>query len=155
MSQKSLRTREIKDILGKQKIGTQEDLLNILKRRGFDITQATLSRDLKTLNVGWRNSADFGRHYFIPKENHETVSDEPVALYGAVSLEFSSNLCVIKTLGGYANSVGALIDNRHFSEIIGTVAGNDAILIILKEGYDKIGFIYKLDKAFTNLRELM
>lgn len=155
MSQKSLRIKEIRDILEKQKIGTQEDLLNILKRRGFDITQATLSRDLKMLNVGWKQSKDFGRYYFISKEANESPVNEPVALYGAKSVEFSFNLCVIKTLPGYANSVGALIDSRSFSEIIGTVAGNDTILLILKEGHDKNALIYKLDKAFTNIRELI
>lgn len=155
MSQKSLRIKEIRDILEKQKIGTQEDLLNILKRRGFDITQATLSRDLKMLNVGWKQSKDFGRHYFISKETSDSPVNEPVPLYGAKSVEFSFNLCVIKTLAGYANSVGALIDSRNFSEIIGTVAGNDTILLILKEGHDKNALIYKLDKAFTNIRELI
>lgn len=154
MSQKSLRYREIKDILDKQKISKQEDLLNIIKRRGFDITQATLSRDLKTLNVGYRNSAEHGRYYFIPKDGLDLDITEPVVLYGALSVKFSSNLCVIKTLPGYANSVGSLIDQREFVEIIGTVAGNDTVLIVLQEGVKSQNLIPVLEKSFTNVSEL-
>lgn len=155
MNQKNLRLKEIKDILSNRQINKQEDLLNILHRRGFDITQATLSRDLSILNVARKNSAKFGTIYFIPEESNTMTSQQQDFLYGAKSLAFSNNLAVLKTLPGYANSVGALIDAKEISQILGTVAGNDTVLIIIKEEANRDDFLGSLGKYFSNVNMLI
>ena len=154
MSQKNLRLKEIKDIITHRQISKQEDLLNILHRRGFNITQATLSRDLTVLNVARKNTAEFGTIYFIQDENVTPVSEQDL-LYGAKSLEFSANLGVLKTLPGYANSVGALIDAKNIEGLLGTVAGNDTVLLILAEGTNRDDFLTRLVSHFSNVSLLI
>jgi transcriptional regulator of arginine metabolism len=154
MSQKNLRLKEIKDIITHRQIGKQEDLLNILHRRGFDITQATLSRDLSGLNVARKNPAEFGTIYFIPDEV-SPASPEQDLLYGARSLTFSANLGVLKTLPGYANSVGALIDAKNIEGLLGTVAGNDTVLLILAEDCTSDDFLTRLGSHFSNVSLLI
>lgn len=155
MSQKSLRLQEIKDIIRHRKIGKQEDLLSILHRRGFEITQATLSRDLASLNIARKNTPEFGPVYFIPDENENTTGVEPDILYGARSLAFSKNLGVLKTLPGYANSAGALIDAKEIKGLLGTVAGNDTILLIIQEGYSSDDFVASLSSYFSNINSIL
>jgi len=155
MGQKNLRLKEIKDIISHRQIGKQDGLLNILNRRGFEITQATLSRDLSTLNVARKNTSDFGTIYFIPDENGQKSGIEPDILYGAKSLKFSRNLGVIRTLPGYANSVGALIDAKNIGGLLGTVAGNDTVLLILDENYKIDDFLSELSDLFSNVISLI
>jgi len=155
MSQKNLRLKEIKDILSHRQINKQEDLLNILHRRGFDITQATLSRDLSILNVARKNTPEFGTIYFIPEDSYAASGLQQDILYGAKSLAFSGNTGVLKTLPGYANSVGALIDAKEIKQLLGTVAGNDTVLLILKEDSRKDDFLSSLGTYFSNVNSLI
>ncbi|MBN2746164.1 MAG: arginine repressor [Bacteroidales bacterium] len=154
MGTKNLRLKEIRDIISNRKISKQEELLNILERRGYNITQATLSRDLSQLNVA-RKSSDSGSIYFIPEESFAHTSAPMEFLYGARSLRFSGNLGVLKTLPGYANSVGALIDAKDFPELLGTVAGNDTVLLILAENSIREQFIAALSDHFSNVSSLI
>lgn len=155
MSQKNLRLKEIKDIISHRQINKQEDLLNILHRRGFNITQATLSRDLSTLNVARKNTAEFGTIYFIQEENANTISTQQDLLYGAKTIAFSGNMGVLKTLPGYANSVGALIDAKEIKQLLGTVAGNDTVLLILTEDSKRDDFLNSLGTHFSNINLLI
>jgi len=155
MNQKNLRLKEIKDILSNRQINKQEDLLNILHRRGYNITQATLSRDLSILNVAKKSSAKYGTIYFIPEESNNSSMQQQDFLYGAKSLAFSGNLAVLKTLPGYANSVGALIDAKEIKQLLGTVAGNDTVLIILKEDSSRDDFLTNLGSFFSNVNMLL
>lgn len=154
MGTKNLRLKEIKDIISNRKISKQDELLNILHRRGFNITQATLSRDLSQLNVARKSSTEHGNVYFIPNTSNGSALEMGEILYGAKSIKFSANLGVLKTLPGYANSVGALIDGRNYSSLLGTVAGNDTVLLILCEGKDKEEFIQDLAKDFNNVNSI-
>ncbi len=155
MNRKNLRLKEIKDIITHRQISKQEDLLNILHRRGFNITQATLSRDLTVMNVARKSTADFGTVYFIPENETPAAGREQDLLYGAKSLKFSANLGVLKTLPGYANSVGALIDAKEIKGLLGTVAGNDTVLLILEEYADKDDFVSDLGNHFSNVNLLI
>ena len=155
MQEKQKRLIEIKEIINSQDISKQEELLNILLERGYKLTQATLSRDLKELNVGTKYIDNIGHVYFLPSSEKQVVNNLPTDLNSAVSLEISQNLAVLKTLPGFANSVGAIIDDRKIETIVGTVAGNDTILIVIKENIKKKEFISSLAKEFTNIIKIL
>ena len=153
MHNKTERLVKIKKILLSNKISKQEELLKILTENGFSITQATLSRDLKELNIGTKYDKDFGHIYFIDKNIDE--QNMPIELKSIVSLEISGNLAVLKTLPGFANSIAAVIDNKKIDTIIGTIAGNDTILIIIKKNLKKSEFVYSLSKEFVNIVKIL
>ncbi len=136
MSTKTRRLLAIKNIISSMKISTQEELLSILSEKGFSLTQATLSRDLKTLKVGKIADPEKGYVYFLPEakdknqSNSISGSKDNFPVNGFISLRFSNNLGVIRTKSGYASSIASLIDSHAPYEILGTLAGDDTILII-------------------------
>jgi transcriptional regulator of arginine metabolism len=140
MSGKTKRLLIIKKIISSMKIGTQEELLSILSEKGYLLTQATLSRDLKFLKIGKVSDVEKGYIYFLPdsKEKLTTkitgISNDSFPIYGFISLKFSNNLGVIRTKAGYANSIASYIDAKAPYEILGTIAGDDTILLIPTEG---------------------
>ncbi len=149
MNNKFDRHRIIREIITKNKISRQEDLLLLLLNRGFDLTQATLSRDLRDLKVGKIYDTHLGSIYFIPNEE----SDQP--LRGAISLQFSKNLAILKTEGGFANSVAVRLDNANIEEVIGTLAGNDTILIVFREDVSKENYLLALSKHFPDIDQFI
>lgn len=139
MSSKTKRLLAIRKIISSSKISTQEELLTVLSEKGFDLTQATLSRDLKFLKVGKVADPQKGYCYFLPDAsegatNRLAASKDVFPVNGFLSLKFSNNLGVIKTKAGYASSIASLIDGNAPYEVLATVAGDDTILIIPVEG---------------------
>jgi transcriptional regulator of arginine metabolism len=140
MSGKTKRLLIIKKIIGSMKIGTQEELLSILVEKGYMLTQATLSRDLKFLKIGKISDSEKGYIYFLPETGEKLntkivgISNDNFPINGFVSLKFSYNLGVIRTKAGYANSIASYIDSIAPYEILGTIAGDDTILLIPIEG---------------------
>ena len=110
-----------------------------LETKGYQLTQATLSRDLKFLKVSKVVDADKGYVYQIPENNGERNSpaNEKFPVTGFQSIEFSGILAVIKTIPGYASSIASRIDKEDFFEILATIAGDDTILVIPREGVGK------------------
>ncbi|OQY03771.1 MAG: hypothetical protein B6I20_04300 [Bacteroidetes bacterium 4572_117] len=136
MSEKINRLLVLKQIITLNRIGKQDDLLNILKQRGFALTQATLSRDLKELKVSKTPDAEHGYIYSLPSHSmrKRMASNVSYSNLGFQSIDVSGNIAVIKTKSGYANSFATIIDEFFLSEIIGTLAGNDTIFLTIKEG---------------------
>lgn len=140
MKSKNNRLDAIKMIISSKEVGSQEELLQELLKEGYSLTQATLSRDLKQLKVAKAASMNGNYVYVLPNntmykrmtEQHSAT--EMLRFNGVVNLEFSGNLAVIKTRPGYASSVAYDIDNHNFEEIIGTIAGDDTILLVIREG---------------------
>jgi transcriptional regulator of arginine metabolism len=139
MKDKSNRLLLIKDIIKSNKIGSQEELLSLLKKSNFDLTQATLSRDLKQLKVAKMPDYEGGYIYVLP-EGPNTIKTSwaraPEASYianGFISVDFCGVFAVIKTKPGYSGGIAADLDQKISSEILGTIAGDDTILIIPKE----------------------
>ena len=126
----------LKKVIELNRIGKQEDLLNILKQRGFALTQATLSRDLKELKVSKIPDAEQGYVYALPNPvmRKRMASNVTYSNLGFQSIDVSGNIAVIKTKSGYANSFATIIDEFFLTEIIGTLAGNDTIFLTIKEG---------------------
>lgn len=127
---------QIKKIIRENHVSSQEQLLKLLDENGISVTQATLSRDLKMLNVSKISNEKDGYHYHLPSEKEEKEAEkylvEDIAR-GFLSIEFSGNLAILKTLPGHANTVAIALDKLEGLPIIGTIAGDDAILIVLKE----------------------
>jgi len=139
MSSKNDRLIAIRNIIREHAVESQEELLNILKSKGFEVTQATLSRDMKQLKIIKSPDVEGNYIYTLSKENNYTnipgqeKSKEQV-LYGLVTIEFSGQLAVMKTRPGYASAIASDIDTKAQHEIMGTIAGDDTILIIPREG---------------------
>lgn len=143
----------IGEILQRQVVGSQTALLLILKERGVEITQATLSRDLKTLKVSKVPLSNGLYKYSIPIHSKSMLetADKPAATSHSaiVGVECSGNLVVVKTKPGYASAIAWDIDNRATKEALGTIAGDDTVLVIPrqditpKQVIDTISLIFK------------
>lgn len=140
MKSKKERLIAIIDIVKNNPVNNQEDLLILLKKQGFDTTQATLSRDIKELKIIKSPDTDGKYKYIVSSitaaNNRSSVPGE-LTTGGFISLEFSNQLAVIKTRPGYAMAIASDIDNRISHTILGTIAGDDTILLIPKEGFGK------------------
>ena len=140
MKVKNSRLEALRLIISSQQLGSQDELLAALQKEGFKLTQATLIRDLKQLKVAKAASMSGNYVYVLPNETmYKRVSTpnsirEMLKVPGFVSINFSGNMGVIKTRPGYASSIAWNIDNSDIPEIIGTIAGDDTIFIVIKEG---------------------
>ena len=147
MKERSDRHEAIRRLIAGKRIESQEDLRALLEIEGFDVTQATLSRDLKYLQVD-RVSAGGDGYYYALREQ-EIESD---LIRGWISIDFSGNLGVIKTLPGHADSVAIAIDTFEFETVLGTVAGDDTIIVVLKSAESE-GFAKELYRAIPALEK--
>lgn len=142
MRNKSYRLQIIIDLIKRNKVSSQNELAVMLKQRGIEVTQATLSRDLKTLRVSKVPTADDSYMYIIPDSNnvHDSLitTGQPNITaqqqFGFVSIDFSGNMVVIKTRNGYAAGLAYDIDMSRTEEILGTIPGADTVFAILREG---------------------
>lgn len=139
MKRKSNRLDAIKMIISGKEVGSQEELLKALENEGFEVTQATLSRDLKQLKVAKAANINGKYVYVLPnnimyKRTNAQSTSEMLMHSGFVSLQFSGNLAVIRTRPGYASSMAYDIDNRECADILGTIAGDDTIMMVIREG---------------------
>lgn len=151
MKVKDRRLEAIKMIISSKEMGSQEEVLQELKREGFDLTQATLSRDFKQLKVAKAASMNGQYVYVLPNETmyrrvrKPLPASEMMRSPGFQSINFSGNLAVIKTRPGYASSIAYNIDNSNIDEILGTIAGDDTIIIVLKEDSDRDAVVQALN----------
>ncbi len=126
-------------IISSRELGSQEELLDALQQEGFKLTQATLSRDLKQLKVAKAASMNGNYVYVLPNVTmYKRVSTpnrirEMMQVPGFLSINYSGNIGVIKTRPGYASSIAYNIDSSNIPQIIGTIAGDDTIMIVMKE----------------------
>lgn len=158
MKIKNNRLEALRMIISSQQLGSQEELLNALQREGFKLTQATLSRDLKQLKVAKAASMSGNYVYVLPNETmYKRVSTpqqvrEMMQVPGFVSINFSANMGVIKTRPGYASSIAWNIDNSDIPQILGTIAGDDTIFIVIKQGCSEKDVIDSLSEVVPNMR---
>ncbi len=130
----------VKEIIKNNRIDNQDMLLELLSKEGFNVTQATLSRDLKMLKVGKISDGWSGYYYALPENDLINESEKSYiqdVRRGVLSIEFSGNFGVLKTRPGHANSVALALDVLSLPEILGTLAGDDTIFVILREGITK------------------
>jgi transcriptional regulator of arginine metabolism len=153
MGNRTERLLAIKSIIATRKVSSQEELLSLLDKKGMKYTQATLSRDLKFLKVNKISDPEIGYFYELP-DQHLVTNEiaETYAAQGFVSIQFANKLGVIKTLPGYANSIASLIDKANPFEIIGTIAGDDTILLIPQEDVTEKDIINSLILTIPELK---
>ena len=129
-------------LISSKELGNQAEVLQELRREGFMLTQATLSRDLKQLKVAKAASMNGKYVYVLPNETmckrvHKPLSATAMlSASGFISINFSGNMGVIKTRPGYASSIAYNLDNSEIEDILGTIAGDDTIFIVIREGAD-------------------
>ena len=158
MKVKNSRLEAIKMLISSMELGSQEEVLQALEKEGFRLTQATLSRDLKQLKVAKAASMSGKYVYVLPNDTmYKRVSTphsimEMLQISGFLSINFSGNIGVIKTRPGYASSIAYNIDSGNSTNIIGTIAGDDTILIVIKEGVNTQDVINELGNVIPNIR---
>ena len=146
---KRYRIMKIKEIIQNQVIETQEELAAALQKEGIVVTQATVSRDIKELmlvKVPYKN----GRYrYALSAEKKHVMSNNHIAMLfqeAVTRIDRSMNLIVIHTLPGSAQSIAFSIDHADNKEIIGTLAGDDTVLVIMKHPEDVPDFVKKIQQ---------
>lgn len=152
MKGKLERHRIIREVLVTGRIASQEELASVLAERGVDVAQATLSRDIKELRMSKLHDEN-GYYYSLPRQDASPEAsvasvDAPESI---LSIEFSGPITVIKTRPGHANMVASVIDSNHLAAAAGTIAGDDTIFIIVREGFDKEDLLHSLGKLFKRL----
>ncbi len=137
-------------------ISNQEELLDLLKNENFDTTQPTLSRDLKALKVVKQAGTDGRYIYALPdlniEEDEKEKEQNKIPLSEILSVDFSGNLAVLKTRPGFANGVASIIDSYELHEIIGTIAGDDTILLICREDISNDDLLTALDNIIPDIK---
>lgn len=145
MKKKRNRLQIIVELIKRNCIGSQNELAEMLKEQGVQVTQATLSRDLKALKIT-KVANDLGNYMYIIPDSNELQDSMLMkgqkslagnSQFGFVSLEYSGNLAVIKTRNGYATGLAYDIDMSHSHVVLGTIAGADTVFVLLREGISR------------------
>lgn len=158
MKSKNSRLQTLRMLISSQELCCQEDVLKALAKEGYNVTQATLSRDMKQLKVAKATSLGGKYFYVLPNETmYKRVSSpksaaEMLLTSGFVSVNFSGNMGVIRTRPGYASSLAYNIDNGGLSLILGTIAGDDTIFIVVKEGVRHADVIEELKNVIPDIK---
>ncbi len=132
---KKRRHEKILQIISNNTVDTQEELLRLLREEGFDVTQATVSRDIKELRLVKTQTGSGRYRYTAPKDGSRDISSRFYSLFSenTLSVQNACNMVVIKSLTGMAQAVCAAMDSLHWDGIIGTLAGDDTIFVVTKD----------------------
>ena len=133
---KTQRQAKIMEIISNQDVETQEQLLDVLRNAGFNSTQATISRDIKELRIV-KELTSFGTYRYTTsaKEVTGTFSNRLNTIFRecVTGFDYAQNLMVIKTLPGLAGAAASAIDSMNMSVVIGTLAGDDTVLVVMRD----------------------
>ena len=158
MKIKNKRLEALRLIISSRHVGSQEELMQALRDEGFTLTQATLSRDMKQLKVAKASTMGGDYIYVLPNETmYKRVSTassvrEMMQVPGFLSINFSGNMGVIKTRPGHASAIAWSIDRSELPQLLGTIAGDDTIFIIIKEGCSRQEVIDALSQVVPNMK---
>lgn len=147
LKERHSRLKAIRKLIKNHRVESQETLLSYLQKEGYEVTQATLSRDLKMLKVGKVSDGNAGYFYTLPSDEENQESEQIYKrdfLRGYVSIDWSGNIIVIKTFPGHANTVSNALDNLNLEDLLGTVAGDNCLFACIKEGVSGEDFVKKL-----------
>ncbi len=131
---KSNRHTKIVELINKFSITTQDELLLHLRSEGFDVTQSTVSRDIKKLRLTKSLDSNGNYRYQAPQMSQNNVKSNYDALIDSsvISVDYAMNMVVVKTYAGMAQAVCAAFDSMEFESVMGTIAGDDTIFIVCK-----------------------
>lgn len=140
---KQERQSAIEKILASASIDSQEELLQRLKAEGFELTQATLSRDFREMKIAKTPDKAGNYTYRLPSMHLPQTRTEKYGMMtafarqGVLNIEFSGQIAVIKTPGGYAKGIARDIDANNIPGVMATIAGDDTVLVLLRENANK------------------
>ena len=155
MNQKTQRLATIRKIIRSELVGSQEELIARLTESGINITQSTLSRDLKFMNVAKVPHKNKGYIYVLPNSVQHEVNVSSNISDNITSLTFSGNLGVLKTKSGYASAISVPIDNLNCPYILSTIAGDNTVLIIMREDASRSQVVDALMRIFPMLGNVL
>ncbi|MEY8338811.1 arginine repressor [Lachnospiraceae bacterium 62-35] len=147
------RHSKIVELIGKYEVGTQEELAEYLNQEGYNVTQATVSRDIRELRLG-KVPTEHGKQRYVVLQGQENFNDKYIRILrdGFMSMDMAQNILVIKTVSGMAMAVAAALDDLHLHEIVGCVAGDNTIMCAVRSVDDTIIVMDKLKKLVMNER---
>ena len=148
---KQKRHAKILELIAQYPIDTQEELLRRLNHEGFNVTQATISRDIKELRLFKTLSEDGKYHYTTTrpeqasdlKGKYRSIFEESVQ-----KVDYAGHMVVIKCFVGMAQAAGAALDSMHWPSIVGTLAGDDTVFILMRNESDAKEFVVELRTSF-------
>ena len=142
------RQTKILELIKKYEIETQEDLSAYLEKEGFQVTQATVSRDIRELKLTKVSLGNGKQKYIALLETNEDLSQKYERIFrdGFISMDIAQNILVVKTVPGMAMAVAAALDALQIHEIVGSIAGDDTIMCAARSTEDAIAVIDKLRK---------
>lgn len=146
---RSSRQSKILELISTKEIETQDELVTELKNLNFDITQATISRDIKELRLIKILSSETGKYKYAVVENeNQAVSNKYISVFkeAVISIKNARNLCVIKTIKSMASAVCGIIDKLNLENVLGSVCGDDTVMIILPDESDALNTTKTLNK---------
>lgn len=149
---KTKRHTKIIELIATRKVETQEELADLLVREGFQVTQATVSRDIKELKLTKVSGENGRQHYVLMESVNSNFAEKYIRILkeGLLHMDLAGNILVIKTMVGMANAVAAAIDAIKFEEIVGTLAGDDTIMCATKSEDDSLILMNKIKKVLEN-----
>lgn len=132
------RLSKILELISTYEVSTQEELTDKLLNEGLDVSQSTVSRDIKDLNLIKVEGVNKKFKYTKAVLSQNNISERTINLFKqtTISIECANNLIVLKTLSGNAGTAGMAIDEMNFPQVLGTIAGDDTVLIIAKTNSD-------------------
>ena len=146
------RQAKIVELIGKYQIETQEELCEMLNHEGYDVTQATVSRDIRSLKLTKVTLAGGKQCYkFIADTQDLTRKQLNILRDGFMSCDMAQNLLIVKTAVGLAQAVAASIDALNFNEVMGCIAGDDTILIVARNDEDCLEVMKKIRKIVEEI----
>ncbi len=146
---KSKRQTQLLDIVTKIEVNTQEELIKLLAEQGISVTQATISRDIKELGlIKTSGKVKKYRYARVHDKQHDSIKLLSLFKTAVISIEPAQNLVVVKTLTGNGGAVAATIDAQGIEEIVGTLAGDDTVLVVTMNSENA-------EKVKLDLRELL
>ncbi|MCR4960180.1 MAG: arginine repressor [Lachnospiraceae bacterium] len=143
---KNRRHEKILELIDRFSIDTQEELVARLAEAGFEVTQATVSRDIRALHL-YKQSLEGGKQKYAVDTSKDHTLDSKyrrVLRDGFVSVDMAQNILVIKTVSGMAMAVAAAVDSMDFTEIVGTIAGDDTIMMAVRTVEDTKALMGKI-----------
>lgn len=146
------RQSKIIELINKHDIETQEELADLLTKAGYNVTQATISRDIRELKLT-KISVDDGKQKYIVLNNTETGLSEKfvrVLKDGFISMDMAQNIIIVKTVSGMAMAVAAALDALHIQGIMGCIAGDDTLMCVIKTTEETISVMEKLNKLINS-----
>ena len=157
MNVKSKRLGAIRQIIMTQRVGSQEELLSYLEKAGFTTTQATLSRDLKFIKVSKAFDSSNSYIYVLPDVVNTTRAKEDLVaddfqMRKIDTIDFSGNIAVIRTQPGFANSIASVIDSQNLREVLGTIAGDDTIMLVIRENVSRNELLTALSVSLPGIK---